>query len=123
MQPERRIHGVQLVGASGGTVSLDCWAVTDASQRANRGPFDVGSNDVWTLPASDGLHPVSHAEAVGLRTCGLPNFHAHQLKDVIEAIRQGQEPMVTGVDGRRVVAIIQGVYESGRTGRPVKLTD
>jgi predicted dehydrogenase len=123
MQPERRIHGVQLVGAAGGTVSLDCWAVTDALQRANHGPFDVGSNDVWTLPASDGLHPISHAEAVSLRTCGLPNFHAHQLKDVIGAIREKREPSVSGVDGRRVVAIIQGVYESGRSGRPVKLTD
>ena len=32
----------------------------------------------------------------------------------------GDRP-VTGLDGRRVVAVIQGVYESGRTGRPVAL--
>ena len=48
----------------------------------------------------------------------LPNFHAHQLADVIAAIREKRPPAVTGIEGRRVVAIIQGVYESGRTGRP-----
>ena len=53
----------------------------------------------------------------------LPNFHAYQLRDVIGAVREKRPPAVTGIDGRRVVAIIQGVYESGRTGRPVKLSD
>ena len=46
-----------------------------------------------------------------------------QLRDVISAIRDNRPPAVTGIDGRRVVAIIQGVYESGKTGRPVKLSD
>ena len=42
-------------------------------------------------------------------------------RDIIAAVREKRPPAVTGEDGRRVVAIIQGVYESGRTGRPVKL--
>ena len=120
MNPERRIHGVTLVGDSGATASLDCWSVRDARQRVLSGPSDVGSNDVWTF--RDGaLQAVSQDQAIAYRAGDLPNFHAHQLRDVIGAIREKRPPAVTGVDGRRVVAIIQGVYESGRTGRPVRL--
>jgi UDP-N-acetyl-2-amino-2-deoxyglucuronate dehydrogenase len=120
MQPERRIHGVTLVGASGGAVSLDCWQVPPEQRRVSTGPSDVGTNDVWTLP--DGA-PVTREQAVEYGAGELPNFHAYQLRDVIGAVREKRQPAVTGVDGRRVVAIIQGVYEAGRTGRPVKLSD
>ncbi len=120
MQPERRIHGVALVGASGGTVSFDCWQVPPEERRVTTGPSDVGSNDVWTLPSGKA---VSRQEAIEYGSGELPNFHGYQLRDIIDAIRQKRAPAVTGVDGRRVVAIIQGVYESGRTGRPVRLSD
>jgi UDP-N-acetyl-2-amino-2-deoxyglucuronate dehydrogenase len=123
MNPERRIHGVSLVGGSGATASLDCWQVAEVEQRVATGPWDVGSNDIWTNPESSGLRPISHGEAVQYRSGGLPNFHAHQFRDAIGAIRECRPPAVTGIDGRRVAAMIQGVYESGRTGRPVKLSD
>jgi predicted dehydrogenase len=80
----------------------------------------VGSNDVWTLAEEP---RVTRQQAIEFGTGELPNFHAYQLHDVIGAIRDKRPPAVTGVDGRRVVAIIQGVYESGRTGRPVKLSE
>jgi UDP-N-acetyl-2-amino-2-deoxyglucuronate dehydrogenase len=120
MNPERRLHGVTLVGDSGATVSLDCWQVKDSERRVSSGPWDIGSNDIWTIPGDSG---VSRDEAIDYHSGDLPNFHAHQLRDIIAAVRDKRPPAVTGEDGRRVVAIIQGVYESGRTGRPVKLTD
>ncbi|HYW89347.1 MAG TPA: Gfo/Idh/MocA family oxidoreductase, partial [Chloroflexota bacterium] len=120
MQPERRIHGVSLVGSSGGNVSLDCWQVPPGQRRVTTGPSDVGTNDVWTLPAGE---PIGRAQAIEYGSGELPNFHAYQLLDVIGAIREKRPPAVSGVDGRRVVAIIQGVYESGRTARPVRLSD
>src|SRR5438874_7462710 len=49
MNPERRLHGVSLVGDSGATVSLDCWSVDESERRSSNGPFDVGSNDIWTV--------------------------------------------------------------------------
>ena len=122
MNPERRIHGVTLVGESGATVSFDCWQVKDAGRRVASGPWDVGSNDIWTIP-DPAQQPVTKAQAMDFSSGGLPNFHAHQLRDVIGAIRDKRPPAVTGIDGRRVVAIIQGVYESGKSGRPVKLSD
>jgi len=119
MKPERRIHGVTIVGESGATVSLDCWQVPPERRNGVLGPSDVGSNDVWTLPEPG----ISREQAIELGCGELPNFHAYQLRDVIGAIRDKRPPAVSGVDGRRVVAIIQGVYESGRTGRPVQLSD
>jgi predicted dehydrogenase len=74
---------------------------------------------VWTLPEPG----VTQDEAIAYGSGELPNFHAYQLRDVISAVRDKRAPAVSGVDGRRVVAIIQGVYESGRTGRPVRLSD
>lgn len=122
MNPDRRIHGVTLVGDSGATVSLDCWPVKDEQHRIKSGPWDVGANDIWTLPgAADAA--VTQARAIAYGSGELPNFHAHQLRDVIGAVRDKRPPAVAGVDGRRVVAIIQGVYESGRTGKPVRLSD
>src|SRR5689334_3397701 len=49
MNPERRIHGVTLVGASRATVSLDCWQVPPDERKVGSGPSDVGSNDIWTV--------------------------------------------------------------------------
>lgn len=118
--PERRIHGVALVGDSGATVSLDCWQVSDAERRVATGPFDVGSNDIWTISGNQ-VQAVGRDEAIDYNSGDLPNFHAHQLRDIIGAVRDKRPPAVSGEDGRRVVAIIQGVYESGRSGRPVKL--
>lgn len=109
MNPPRRIHGVTLVGESGPTVSLDCWE------------FATGQNDIWSIPEDqEKLAEWRHSDQTA-GTGELPNYHAYQLRDVIDAIRTNREPAVTGEDGRRVVALIQGIYESGRTGRPVKL--
>jgi predicted dehydrogenase len=109
MNPPRRIHGVTLVGSAGPTVSLDCWE------------FATGINEIWTVPEDQDKLAEWRTHDDSFGSGELPNFHAYQLRDVIDAIRNGHTPSVTGEDGRRVVAVIQGVYESTRTGRPVKL--
>jgi len=109
MNPPRRIHGVTLVGASGPTVSLDCWE------------FATAQNDIWTIPGEEALPAEWRKQDEAFGSGELPNFHAYQLRDIIDAVKTNRSPAVTGEDGRRVVAIIQGIYESGRTGRPVKL--
>jgi UDP-N-acetyl-2-amino-2-deoxyglucuronate dehydrogenase len=44
-----------------------------------------------------------------------------QIADFRDAIRENRPPMVTGSDGRRVVALFQAIYESTKTGLPVQL--
>jgi UDP-N-acetyl-2-amino-2-deoxyglucuronate dehydrogenase len=47
--------------------------------------------------------------------------HAAQLADLLDAVDTGREPAVSGQNGREALEIILAVYESSRTGRPVRL--
>jgi UDP-N-acetyl-2-amino-2-deoxyglucuronate dehydrogenase len=46
--------------------------------------------------------------------------HARLVADFVAAVREGREPMVSGEEGRRALAVVLAVYESARTGRPVR---
>jgi len=47
--------------------------------------------------------------------------HQRQIEDVLAAIEEKRPPLVTGEDGRRAVALVQGLYDSARTGTAVTL--
>ena len=47
--------------------------------------------------------------------------HARQFKDVLQAIKKGQQPLVDGPEGRRSVEIILAIYKSAETGKAVTL--
>jgi UDP-N-acetyl-2-amino-2-deoxyglucuronate dehydrogenase len=47
--------------------------------------------------------------------------HAAQLADLLAAVDEDREPAVSGQDGRDALEIVRAVYESSRTGRPVRL--
>ena len=47
--------------------------------------------------------------------------HAAQLADLLAAAAEGREPAVSGQAGRDTLEIVCAVYESGRTGRPIRL--
>ena len=40
--------------------------------------------------------------------------------DFVDAVERGRTPLVTSADARAAVAFIEAVYESGRTGKPVR---
>lgn len=46
--------------------------------------------------------------------------HLRQWRDILDAFRQGRDPLVTGEDGLATMATILAVEEAGRTGRPVR---
>jgi len=46
--------------------------------------------------------------------------HRDQIRDFVEAVREGREPFVNLEEGRKPLAIIQAIYESARTGGPVR---
>ena len=48
--------------------------------------------------------------------------HRSQIQDMLAAIRENREPLVNGAEGRRALQIVLGVYESARTGKPVRLS-
>ena len=47
--------------------------------------------------------------------------HTIQMRDLVAAIREDRPPMVSGEDARAAVEVILGVYQSARTGQPVRL--
>lgn len=47
--------------------------------------------------------------------------HAGQIDDVLKAIENGSEPLVTGEEGRRSVEFITALYQSAFTGTAVRL--
>jgi UDP-N-acetyl-2-amino-2-deoxyglucuronate dehydrogenase len=49
--------------------------------------------------------------------------HRDQIQDFVEAVREGREPLVNLQDGRKPLAIIQGIYESARIGGPVRIEE
>jgi predicted dehydrogenase len=66
---------------------------------------------------SAGSAPSAAADPGGLDAA----IHAAQLADLLEAADEGREPLVSGQDGREALEIVRAVYESSRTGRPVRL--
>ncbi len=49
--------------------------------------------------------------------------HRIQLQDMVDAIREEREPILTGEDARVSLAINMAIYESSRTGKEVFLKD
>src|SRR5215211_3848016 len=49
--------------------------------------------------------------------------HRDQIRDFVEAVREGREPSINLEEGRRPLAIIQALYESARTGGPVRIKE
>lgn len=47
--------------------------------------------------------------------------HQMQVENLVRAVREDHDPMVTGEEARRSVEIILAIYESSRTGREVRL--
>jgi predicted dehydrogenase len=50
-------------------------------------------------------------------------YHKLQIEDFLRAVAEGADPIVTGIDGRRAVAVVNGIYESSLTGKEIALRD
>lgn len=46
--------------------------------------------------------------------------HQIQIADLLTAIREDCDPMVTGCEARKAVELILAIYESARSGRPIR---
>jgi predicted dehydrogenase len=72
--------------------------------------------------AVDASHSAGHAPSAAADPGGLDAaIHAAQLADLLAAADEGREPAVSGQDGRDALEVVRAVYESSRTGQPVRL--
>ena len=47
-------------------------------------------------------------------------LHRRQIQDMAKAVREDREPLVTGEEGRKALALIRGIYRSSEERKEVK---
>ncbi len=79
--------------------------------------------DVWTVPDEENLLATFQEEdrATFAKVDATTHYHMLQIRDFIDAIQNGRPPLVTGEDGRAVVALFQAIYASARERREIRL--
>lgn len=89
-------------------------------------PEGTGLTDIWTLNGEEEFTPLYEVGGtfdIPLADIhsGLVPIHALQIADFIDAVRNDREPTVTGREARKAFAIVMAIYESSRSGLPVRL--
>lgn len=65
--------------------------------------------------ASGEARPIRHPTDIS------PKGHFVQIQDMVHAVKEGRDPIVSGEDALPAVAVVLAIYESAREGRPVKV--
>lgn len=112
---------VHVHGATGASVGVE----TDRGASFVAGVSTVNEpplNDLWNVPGEEHLLDLFRDEdrARFEQVDATTHYHGLQIEDFLRAILDDRPPMVTGEDGRRVVAMFTAVYRSQRDRRPVK---
>ena len=81
-------------------------------------PPTLARTDLWTIPGEERFperwqrEDEAFAATVDLGT----HYHELQLRDVVEAIRDGRRPAVDGHDGRAAVVLMDAIYRASAEG-------
>jgi predicted dehydrogenase len=78
-------------------------------------------NDVWKVPGEEGrLERWQREDADFFGTIdATKHYHRLQIRDFLQAILEGREPLVPGEEGRKTVEIFTAIYRSQRDRQPV----
>jgi predicted dehydrogenase len=112
-----RIH---VHGSSGASVGVE----TDRGSTFVAGVSEIAEpplNDLWTVPGEE--HQLAEFQALDRARFGQINattyYHALQIQEFLQAVLEDRPPLVTGEDGRTVVAMFTAIYRSHRERRPI----
>lgn len=85
--------------------------------------LDGASIAHWTVPGVPKPEFAQKQPSAGVADPKLSShaYHRRQIEDVLAAIDEHRPPLVNGEDGRRAVALVEGVYRSSATGAAVPL--
>jgi predicted dehydrogenase len=111
---------VQIHGSSGASVGVQ----TDTGATFVAGVSGIAEppfNDIWTVPGEEHLLAQFQAEdrARFQQIDGTSHYHTLQIDDFLQAILAKRSPMVSGEEGRNVVALFDAVYRSQKERRPI----
>ena len=108
-------------GSNGATVGVQ----TDGGSMFIAGMTSVAEppvNDVWTVPGEEEMLARWQKEDADF-FAGIDatkHYHRLQIRDFLQALLEGREPLVPGEEGRKTVEIFTAIYRSQRDGRPVR---
>lgn len=114
---------------SGATVSVVNSLLSPRETSYLRFDFEDATVEVEHLYGYDNSHwrwtPAPHAAGAAARASwepeeDVPSSHAAQLASLLDAMERGERPRAAGPDGRRVLALIAGMYQSAVLGAPVR---
>lgn len=106
---------IVVTGTSGATVN-----VTEYPEGSD------AVNDLWAVPGEERAGSVFAGGLTGdipvaEVNSGLLPLHRLQVADFVEAVRTGRAPSVSGREAMKSLQIVSAVYESARTGQPVRI--
>jgi UDP-N-acetyl-2-amino-2-deoxyglucuronate dehydrogenase len=112
---------VHIHGSNGASVGVE----TDRGATFVAGMSEIAEpplNDLWTIPGEEGLLASFQAEDREhfQRVSATNHYHGLQIQDFLAAVRDNRPPMVTGEDGRIVVAMFTAIYRSQQERRPIQ---
>ncbi|MFC4871597.1 Gfo/Idh/MocA family protein [Negadavirga shengliensis] len=83
--------------------------------------LEAGKIVVWNVQGEDHTVPSSDVGGSGASDPMAIDFKLHQgqVQDMVEAIWEDREPMVTGEDARRSLELILGIYRSSKENQKV----
>jgi predicted dehydrogenase len=80
------------------------------------GQLTLGRDDAWEVVAEmPGFDPLDANDPIRLRA------YARQLEDLVAAVRDGHDPLVSGEEGRRTTAMLTAAEASARSGAAITL--
>lgn len=114
---------VQIHGSNGASVGVQ----TDTGATFVAGMSGIAAapfNDVWTIPGEEHLLEQFQTEdrARFASIDGTSHYHARQIRDFLGSILGRGNAIVTGNEGRTVVAMFDAIYRSHRERRPISLS-
>ena len=92
-----------------------------ATEEQEGGAHGAGGGDNQAEEVTQRYGETESGSGAGADPSSLSMAHRDQIQDFVEAVRDGREPLVNLEEGRRPLAIIRGIYESSRTGGPVRI--
>ena len=113
---------VHIHGSNGASVGVE----TDRGATFVAGMTEIAEpplNDLWTIPGEEFALAEFQAEdrARFRQIDSTTHYHALQIQDFLRAILEDRPPLVTGEDGRKVVALFTAIYRSQRDRRSIAL--
>lgn len=92
----------------------------------DKGTIRIEGNRVtdWTIVGANNIHSSERADEGGHSDPRAISMRGHclQIQDMVDAVKHNHEPAVSANSARRSVALIQSIYDSSKTGHPVKIS-